>query len=92
MLKSFRRIVQGYSGSTRVFEVLSHRIRRGIIKVLGEKGKGSFADLTKNLNIDYAGALTFHLKKLVGFIAKTHDGYYELSEPGLNVFSLLKAP
>lgn len=54
--------------------------------------KGALTDLMKDLNIDDTGTLTFHLKKLVGFIAKTPDGYYELTELGLKAFSLLKAP
>jgi len=75
----------------KVFEALSHRIRRGIVKTLGEKGKRSFTELMKDLNIDDTGTLTFHLKKLAGFITKTPDGYYELTELGLKAYSLLKS-
>lgn len=74
----------------KIFEVLSHRIRRGIIRILGEKGKRSFTDLMRDINIDDTGTLTFHLKKLVGFITKTPDGYYELTDLGLKAYNLLK--
>ena len=74
-----------------IFTALSNRIRRGIIRVLGEKGKRSFTELMRDLNIDDTGTLTFHLKKLSGLITKTSDGYYTLTELGQKAYALLKS-
>ncbi len=73
-----------------IFQALAHRIRRGIIRALGEKGELSFTDLLKELGIEDSSLLAFHMKKLEGFIRRNRRGYYELTSTGWKAFRVLK--
>lgn len=73
-----------------IFNVLSHRIRRSIIESIAEKGPRSFTQLMEDAGVEDTGTLTFHLRKMAGFIRKNERGDYELTELGLKAYSVLK--
>ena len=74
----------------RVFEVLSHRIRRAIIESIAERGPRSFTQLMDDADVKDTGTLTFHLRKMAGFLRKNERGDYELTELGWKAYSVLK--
>ena len=73
-----------------IFHALAHRIRRGIIRALGEKRELSFTDLLKELGIVDSSLLAFHMKKLEGFVRRNERGYYELTSTGWKAYRVLK--
>jgi len=74
----------------RVFEVLGHRIRRAVIESIAERGPRSFTQLMDDADVKDTGTLTFHLRKMVGFLRKNERGDYELTELGWKAYSVLK--
>lgn len=74
---------------TRILSVLSHPLRRQILKYLNERLECSFTDLMNLLNVD-TGKLSFHLKNLETFIEQTPTGKYRLSKVGENAIVLIK--
>ncbi len=73
-----------------IFHALAHRIRRGIIRALGEKRELSFTDLLRELGIEDSSLLAFHMKKLEGFVRRNERGYYELTSTGWKAYRVLK--
>jgi uncharacterized RDD family membrane protein YckC/DNA-binding transcriptional ArsR family regulator len=73
---------------TRILSVLSHPLRRQILKLLSEKEECSFTDLMNALNVD-TGKLSFHIKSLDVFLEQTPTGKYRLSKVGENAMVLI---
>lgn len=71
-----------------IFEVLSHRIRRKIIRLIGENRGITYSEILGRLNID-TGTLNYHLSKMKNFIVK-NDGRYFLNPNGLTAYRILK--
>jgi DNA-binding HxlR family transcriptional regulator len=83
--------VWGLSGDVdRLFEVISHRVRRSIIESIAEKGPRSFTELMEDTGVGDTGTLTFHLRKMAGFIRKNERGDYELTDLGRRAYELIK--
>ncbi len=78
---------KGFSGGY-FFEVLSHEIRRAIIRNLCDNVEMSYTELLSALKIG-EGLLNFHLRKLKGFIKQTEKGTYILSEQGKLAHSMM---
>jgi uncharacterized RDD family membrane protein YckC/DNA-binding HxlR family transcriptional regulator len=76
-------------GVTKVLNVLSHPIRRDILKLLSEKGECSFTDLLNALEVD-TGKLSFHLRSLQAFIEQTPAGKYKLSRAGERAVGVIR--
>ncbi len=74
----------------RLFEVISHRVRRSIIESIAEKGPRSFTELMEDTGVGDTGTLTFHLRKMAGFIRKNERGDYELTDLGRRAYDLIK--
>jgi len=74
----------------RLFEVLSHRIRRVVLESIAEKGPRSFTELMEDTDVKDTGTLTFHLRKMAGFIRKNERGDYELTDLGRRAYELIK--
>lgn len=64
-----------------VYAVLSHPIRRKIIKLVAEDDV-SFTELMQKLGFKDTGKLTFHLRQMEQIFEKTSDGKYRLSSLG----------
>ncbi len=74
---------------SKVLSVLSHPLRREILRNLNEKGECSFTDLMRALNID-TGKLSFHIRNLLPFTEQTETGKYKLNKVGENAVNLIK--
>jgi DNA-binding HxlR family transcriptional regulator len=82
-----------YSGDEdidRIFLVASHRIRRKIIESIAEKGPRSFTELMDDAGVSDTGTMTFHLRRMAGFIRKNEKGVYELTELGWRAYNIIK--
>ena len=71
-----------------IFKTLSHRIRRDIIKAVGNEGKLSFSEIQNKLESVDSPNLSYHLKSMQPLITQK-DNKYELSEIGEAAFLLL---
>lgn len=70
-----------------VFKVLSHDIRRRILKFIGDVERATFTDLSK---IEpKPGKLYYHLKVLGDLVKQNEDGSYSLTEYGYKVYQLM---
>ena len=76
--------------SDKIFEVISHRIRRAIIESIAEKGPRSFTELMEDADVRDTGTMTFHLRKMSGFIRKNEKGLYELTDLGRRAYEVIK--
>jgi uncharacterized RDD family membrane protein YckC/DNA-binding transcriptional ArsR family regulator len=74
---------------SRILSELSHPLRREIIMKLDEKIELSFTDLLNTLDVD-TGKLSFHIRKLGGFLEQTPTGKYRLSRLGENAIVFIK--
>jgi DNA-binding transcriptional ArsR family regulator len=72
-----------------LLKMLSHPVRRRIIKCLAEQGSLPFNDLLKFINNRNHGELGFHLRALKDLIEKESSGEYSLTDKGLLAASLL---
>jgi uncharacterized RDD family membrane protein YckC len=75
-------------GEAEFFEVLSHEVRRSIIRLLYEKVEMSYTELLETLKIG-DGTLNFHLRKLKKLIHHTEKGTYILSEYGRFAYNIM---
>lgn len=71
-----------------IFDILSHKIRRKIIRLIGENRGITYSELLERLNID-TGTLNYHLSKMKNFIVKDDGGYF-LNPNGLTAYRILK--
>jgi DNA-binding transcriptional ArsR family regulator len=74
---------------SKLLKILSHSIRRRIIKCLEEQESLSFNDLLKLVNTKNHGELGFHLRALKGLIEKKSSDEYSLTNKGLLAAGLL---
>jgi len=74
---------------SRLFIILSHKLRRAILVILFEKKEQSFSDLMNALDID-TGKMSFHLRNLKLFLEQTPNGKYRLSRFGQNALRLIR--
>jgi uncharacterized RDD family membrane protein YckC/DNA-binding transcriptional ArsR family regulator len=74
---------------TKIFEVLSHPIRRDILDLLSEKGEYAFTDLLMALKVD-SGKLSFHLRSLQAFTEQTPTGKYKLNQTGESAMRVIR--
>lgn len=74
---------------TKILTVLSHPLRRQILRYLSEKQECSFTDLMNALDVD-TGKLSFHIKSLEVFLEQTPTSKYRLSKVGENAIVLIK--
>lgn len=72
-----------------LLKILSHPVRRRIIKCLAEQESLSFNDLLKFINSRNHGELGFHLRALKDLIEKRSSGEYSLTNKGLLAANLL---
>jgi DNA-binding transcriptional ArsR family regulator len=75
--------------TSNLLKILSHPVRRRIIKCLAEQGSSSFNDLLKFVNSRNHGELGFHLRALKDLIKKKSSGEYSLTNKGLLAANLL---
>ena len=74
---------------SKLFLILSHKLRREILVILLEKKEQSFSELMNALNVD-TGKLSFHLRKLKLFLEQGPTGKYRLNGFGRNALRLIK--
>ena len=74
---------------SKLFLILSHKLRRDILFLLSEKKELSFSELMNILDID-TGKMSFHLRNLKMFLEQTSTGKYRLNEFGRNGIRLVK--
>lgn len=71
----------------KVFEALSHEVRRRIIEVLGVRGELPYSELLRATGVE-SSTLSFHLKRLQGIVIRTDQGY-SLTALGKRAWSIL---
>ena len=74
----------------KIFEALSHELRRKIITLLAKKGPLLYSQLMNELKVEDSGLLAFHLRKLKGLVTKNEKGQYILTDLGLKAYSILQ--
>lgn len=82
--------MRGKDAERILFEVISHRIRRAIIASIAEKGPRSFTELMNDAGVSDTGTMTFHLRKMDGFIRKNEKGLYEPTDLGRRAYGAIK--
>jgi len=70
------------------YYALSHKIRRKIIKIIGEQGFSSFTYLKKELRVS-TGTIYHHLENLAQLIKKGDDKKYYLTDLGFHAYKSL---
>lgn len=80
---------EGEENISKIFLILSHKLRRDILVILSEKKEQSFSDLMNSLDID-TGKMSFHLRNLKLFLEQTPTGKYRLTRYGHNALRLIK--
>ncbi len=99
MIKIFNRIVlDNHMGTSEesakkveeedIFKTLSHRVRRDIIKSIGESKGLSFSDIKNQLESIDSPSLAYHLKSLQSLLKQKENKYF-LSDIGNAAFILL---
>jgi uncharacterized RDD family membrane protein YckC len=73
---------------SRLFIILSHKLRRDILVILSEKKEQSFSDLMNALDVD-TGRMSFHLRNLKLFLEQTSTGKYRLNESGKKALKII---
>lgn len=71
-----------------VYSILGNVHKRKIIIFLGEHGRASFSELKKALKVS-VGNLYYNLDGLAGFVAKSEDRKYYLTEKGKALYKFL---
>jgi uncharacterized RDD family membrane protein YckC len=74
---------------SKLFSILSNKLRRDILSLLYEKKEQSFSDLMNALDID-TGKMSFHLRNLKMFLEQTPNGKYRLNSFGQNALGLIR--
>lgn len=74
-------------GRDHVFHILRSPVRRGIIRILGEKGQLSFTDLRKTFPEISVGTLYYHLDLLSQIVAQNSERRYVLTEEGKKILA-----
>ena len=74
---------------SKLFSILSNKLRRDILSLLYEKKELSFSDLMNTLEID-TGKMSFHLRNLKIFLEQTPNGKYRLNSFGQNALRLVR--
>jgi uncharacterized RDD family membrane protein YckC len=74
---------------SKLFSILSNKLRRDILNILYEKKEQSFSDLMNALDID-TGKMSFHLRNLKLFLEQTPNGKYRLNSYGQNALRLIR--
>ena len=80
----------GESGedASRLYAILSHPMRREIIRILGEKGVEGFTELRRLLNTS-VGTLYYHFDALGDLISQDEKRKYRLTEKGMLAYRTL---
>jgi uncharacterized RDD family membrane protein YckC len=73
---------------SKLFIILSHKLRREILVILSEKKEQSFSDLMNALDVD-TGKMSFHLRNLKLFVEHTPTGRYRLNKSGHHALSII---
>lgn len=71
----------------KIFEALSHPLRRRALRLLGERPR-MYSELMEELGVD-SPTLAFHLKKLAGLVEKGNNGFYRLTELGRRALEVM---
>jgi DNA-binding transcriptional ArsR family regulator len=74
---------------TKILSVLSHPLRRQILRYVSEKQECSFTDIMNALKVD-TGKLSFHIRSLEAFLEQTPSNKYKLSTVGENALVLIR--
>ncbi|MFH1178914.1 MAG: winged helix-turn-helix domain-containing protein [Candidatus Bathyarchaeota archaeon] len=69
------------------YKALDHPIRRNILQHLSDNSQ-TYTQLLQKLGIE-SGHLAYHLRNLEGLIEKDEDGYYHLSQDGVEAHNFL---
>ncbi|RLF24887.1 MAG: hypothetical protein DRN15_01235 [Thermoprotei archaeon] len=84
-----RKESQGHTLADKVYQVMGHEVRRGIILYLGEHERASFSELRRNLGIS-VGTLYYNLDQLRDLVTQDMDKKYRLTEEGKLVYEIVK--
>lgn len=72
-----------------LYHVVSHVVRRDLIRLIGGWEKISFTDLIKETNLS-AGTFYYHLKKMSFLVQQEDDKRYSLTHEGRMAYDLLE--
>ena len=72
-----------------VFQALSNKVRREIIKVLGDGEPLTYSELMSKVGLEDSGTFGFHLRKMRRLIEKSSSGKYTLSKLGKCAYDIL---
>jgi DNA-binding transcriptional ArsR family regulator len=71
-----------------IFKALDHRMRRDILRYIGEGRECTFTDILTKVKVPDRATLSYHLKTLAPFIEQ-HGGKYRLTPMGRDAYNLL---
>jgi len=71
----------------RIFEAVSHPLRRQVIMLLGERKEMTFSEIMEELSVE-SPALAFHMRKLEGLVEKVRDTY-RLTDLGRRAYGVI---
>ena len=80
---------EGEKNISKIFLILSHKLRRDMLVILSEKKEQSFSELMNALEID-TGKMSFHLRNLKLFLEPTSTGKYRLTRYGHYALRMIK--
>ena len=80
--------IENYDGDDEIFKSLSHKIRREIIKILGDRKSLSFTEIKNELSEIDSPTLSYHLKSLK-LILKQDKNLYFLTDVGIAALNLI---
>lgn len=71
-----------------IFKSLNHKIRRDIVRVIGDKGKLSFTNIKNQIGDTDSPTLSYHLKSL-NLLLISKENRYDLTKIGEAAYNLL---
>lgn len=72
-----------------IFKSLNHKVRRDIIKIIGNKNELTFTQIMSLIGSIDSPTLSYHLKSLQPLL-KNKENVYKLSEIGISAYLLLQ--
>ena len=72
-----------------IFKSLSHKIRRDIVRLIGDGANLTFTGIKNKINIVDSPSLSYHIKSLQ-VLLKYKENRYKLSDIGVSAYNLLQ--
>lgn len=73
----------------KIYKILSHKIRRKIIQLIGDAGACTYTEISKEVNLE-PGTLYHHIDYLKEYVEQDQDKRYRLTSLGKAAYRLIK--